>query len=145
MEGMATMQHVAEMRADILNTIEVRMAKVLEHVDERYKDNQKTYSEAIDSSMQQLRGQVMSGMRNEVEEKIVASSQSMTELMKQCDQAQRMALDESVAIITGKLEGNQQAHVMQLQAEGIAVRTELQEGLASLQNNMARHMKDREA
>ena len=104
MEGMATMQHVAEMRADILNTIEVRMAKVLEHVDERYKDNQKTYSEAIDSSMQQLRGQVMSGMRNEVEEKVVASSQSMTELMKQCDQAQRMALDESVAIITGSLK-----------------------------------------
>ena len=67
---MATMQHVAEMRAEIISTIEPRITKVLEHVNEQYKDNQKTYSDAIDSSMQQLRGQVMSAMRNEAEEKI---------------------------------------------------------------------------
>ena len=126
MESMATMQHVADMRTDVLNTIELKMAKILEHVDERYKDNQKTYSVAIDTSMQELRNQVMTGIRTEMNEKIAQSDQSMTELMKKCDQAQRMALDESVAMITGRLDGNQQAHVMQLQAEGIAVRAEVQ-------------------
>ena len=47
MESMATMQQVAYVRAEIFTTIESRITKVLEHVDEQYKSNQKTYSEAI--------------------------------------------------------------------------------------------------
>ena len=134
------MQHVAEVRAEIFNTIESKITKVLEHVDEQYKTNQKTYSEAIDTAMVELRKQMVTV----TEERVSQASTSTTELMKQCDQAQRILLEENMKTIGDRIDGNQQAYVAQAQAEGLAVRTEIQESVATLQGNMARHMKERE-
>ena len=139
------MQHVAEARTEIFNIIEARNTKVLAHFDEQYKGNQKTYSEAIDSAMVQLRSQMVTSTQSMVEEKVSQSSASTTELMKQCDQAQRVLLEENVKSIGERIDGNQQVYVAQTQAEGLAIRAEMQEGITTLQNNMARHMKERAA
>ena len=103
------MQQVADARAEIFTTIESRITKVLEHVDEQYKNNQKTYSEAIDKAMIELRSQMVTSTQGMVEEKVSQSSTSTTELMKQCDQAQRVLLEENVKVIGERIDGNQQA------------------------------------
>ena len=127
MDSTATMQQVADVRAEIFTTIESRITKVLEHVDEQYKNNQKTYSEAIDKAMIELRSQMVTSTQGLVEEKVSQSSTSTTELMKQCDQAQRVLLEENVKVIGERIDGNQQAYVAQAQAEGLAVRAEIVE------------------
>ena len=99
MESAATMQQVAEVRTEIFNTIEARITKVLEHVDEQYKGNQKTYSEAIDPAMVQLTSQMVTSTQSMVEEKESQSSANTKELMKQCDEAQRVLLEENVKSI----------------------------------------------
>ena len=144
MEATATMQQLADLRTEIFSVTEAKITKVMENVDEQCENNQQTYSDAIDSSMQQLRSQVMTAMQKEIEEKAGSSNTSMTELMKQCDQAQRVLLDEKMTTLTTMVDDKQVAQSLQMQSENAAIRAELQEVLSNLQGNMARHVKERE-
>ena len=54
---MATMAQIAEVREEIFNTIEARISKVLETMNEQYQGNQAKYTEAIDTAMVKMREQ----------------------------------------------------------------------------------------
>ena len=84
MEGKATIQNRAEVLTEIVNTIEREITKVLEQVDRKYLENQVAYTEAIDSSMQQRRSQVVTGYQREKSEDEAARPGTKNSPRREC-------------------------------------------------------------
>jgi thermostable 8-oxoguanine DNA glycosylase len=100
--GMATMLQLQDLKQEILNAIGTNIADVLTHVNDRYKENQADYTKAIDSSMQDLRAQIIANHRSENVERVEAWRTNVEEQMKDVDARLRNIVSDNVKELDGK-------------------------------------------